>query len=127
MFGWVVPFSEKFDVMVFGGPSFFRLEQDVVSDVDDRRAGATVHRSVRRADGHDAKKSQTGYNVGADATYILWRTTASASARAASCASRRRDGTSQMMTTDAADGRGRRAVRFRRAAALLTSTEVPMA
>ena len=31
--GWVVPISEKFDVLVYGGPSFFRLEQDVVSDL----------------------------------------------------------------------------------------------
>lgn len=28
--GWVLPFNDKFDVMLFGGPSFFRLEQDAV-------------------------------------------------------------------------------------------------
>src|SRR5688572_23575945 len=26
--GWVLPINEKFDVLVSGGPSFFRLEQD---------------------------------------------------------------------------------------------------
>ena len=73
-FGWVVPFSEKFDVMVYGGPSFFRLEQDVVSDVQPRRDGRDRydrHRDHRPSP--TRKKSETGFNVGADATYIVWQ------------------------------------------------------
>ncbi len=56
VFGWVVSLNEKFDLMLFGGPSFFRLEQDVVSDVRDRRARVAVHRSRGRCDGHHAKE-----------------------------------------------------------------------
>ena len=70
-FGWVVPINEKVDVLVYGGPSFFRMEQDVVSDVtfgegSNNTAVATPSIATR-------KKSQTGYNVGADATYIVWQ------------------------------------------------------
>jgi hypothetical protein len=70
-FGWVVPINEKFDVLVYGGPSFFRLEQDVVSDVsfgegNNNTVVATPSIATR-------ERSQTGYNVGADATYIVWQ------------------------------------------------------
>lgn len=71
--GWVVPFSDKLDVMVFGGPSFFRLTQDVISGVTPNEAsvsGSTIGATITTA---ERKKSQTGYNVGADATYIVWQ------------------------------------------------------
>jgi hypothetical protein len=70
-FGWVVPINEKFDVLVFGGPSFFRVEQDVVSDVtfgEGNNNTVVANPSITTR-----KKSQTGYNVGADATYIVWQ------------------------------------------------------
>lgn len=73
--GWVFPFSEKIDVMVFGGPSFFRLEQDSVpafenSDIGER--GAPFTEVVLDVDATTRKKSLVGYNVGVDGTYILW-------------------------------------------------------
>ena len=73
--GWVLPFNEKFDVMVFGGPSFFRLEQDAVEpftadDIGERGTPFTeVNLDVDRV---THKKSLTGYNVGVDGTYIFW-------------------------------------------------------
>jgi hypothetical protein len=70
--GWVVPVGSKFDVMVYGGPSFFRLEQEVVSDVEfDERGGAFTTVGVD-TELTSRKKSQTGYNVGVDGTYIVW-------------------------------------------------------
>jgi hypothetical protein len=73
--GWVFPFSEKFDLMVFGGPSFFRLEQDSVapfdsSDIAER--GAPFTEVVLDVDVTTRKKSLAGYNVGVDGTYIVW-------------------------------------------------------
>jgi hypothetical protein len=73
--GWVLPFSEKLDVMLFGGPSFFRLEQDGVeafttSDIGE--SGQPFTQVVLDVDATTRKKSLTGYNVGADATYIVW-------------------------------------------------------
>lgn len=73
--GWVLPFNEKLDVMVFGGPSFFRLEQDAaaVDLADPIREGASPFTTVAaEVDVETRKKSLTGYHVGADATYILW-------------------------------------------------------
>ncbi len=54
--GWVVPFGEKLDVIVFGGPSFFRLEQDVVSDVEIGERGAPFTEVVADPTRHDAKE-----------------------------------------------------------------------
>lgn len=73
--GWVLPFSEKLDVMVFGGPSFFRLEQDGLEPFttnDIAEAGQPFTEVVVDEDVTTRKKSLTGYNVGVDATYILW-------------------------------------------------------
>jgi hypothetical protein len=72
MFGWVMPFGPKFDVMVSGGPSFFRLEQDTISDVRIGEQGGAFTSVIAEPTITPRNKSVTGYNVGADATYILW-------------------------------------------------------
>ena len=72
VFGWVVPIGAKFDVLVSGGPSFFRLEQDAVNDVEIGERGSPFTEVVARPTIETRKKSLTGYNVGADATYIIW-------------------------------------------------------
>jgi hypothetical protein len=72
-FGWVVPLSEKFDVLVSGGPSFFRIEQDVVANVTFGEQGGAFTTVVASPSEATRKQSQTGFNVGADATYILWQ------------------------------------------------------
>lgn len=71
--GWVVPVGSKFDVMVYGGPSFFRLTQDAVSDVEFGEQGGAFTTVVADEEVTERKKSQTGFNVGADASYILWQ------------------------------------------------------
>ena len=73
--GWVLPFNDKFDLMLFGGPSFFRLEQDAVEpfaadDIGER--GSPFTEVVLDVDRVTHKKSLTGYNVGVDGTYIVW-------------------------------------------------------
>jgi len=73
MIGWVIPINEKLDVMAYGGPSFFRIEQDTVSrvvPVENSTNFATVAADVDKI---TQKKSQTGFNVGVDATYIVWQ------------------------------------------------------
>jgi hypothetical protein len=72
MFGWVVPFGEKMDIMISGGPSFFRLTQEVISGVLPNETGATASTITATITTTEQKKSVTGYNVGADATYIVW-------------------------------------------------------
>jgi len=70
--GWVLPFSNKLDVMVYGGPSLFRVSQDVISDITLGEQGGAFTSVVAQGTVKERKKSVTGYNVGADATYILW-------------------------------------------------------
>jgi hypothetical protein len=71
-FGWIVPIDDKLDVHVTAGPSFFRLRQDVVSSV---RAAETadLNNPVVQATVTEQRKSVTGFNVGADVSYILWQ------------------------------------------------------
>ena len=70
--GWAVPIGEKFDVLVSGGPSFFRLEQDAVASVEIGERSSPFTEVVARPTIETRKKSLGGFNVGADATYILW-------------------------------------------------------
>lgn len=70
--GWVIPIGSKFDVMVYGGPSFFRLEQEAVGDVEFGEQGGNFATVVADEEIVIRKKSQTGYNAGLDATYIVW-------------------------------------------------------
>lgn len=72
-FGWVVPFGTKLDVLVSGGPSFFRLRQDVVSDVIITERGGNFSEVVATPTTVTQRRSEVGYNVGADVTYILWQ------------------------------------------------------
>jgi Outer membrane protein beta-barrel domain len=71
--GWVLPLSEKVDVMVYGGPSFFRLTQEVINEVVPNETGATASTITATIHTAERKKSVTGFNVGADATYIVWQ------------------------------------------------------
>ena len=70
--GWVIPIRDKIDVMVYGGPSFFRLEQETVSDVEFTEPGGSFTTVGADEEITVRKKSQTGYNVGVDGTYIVW-------------------------------------------------------
>lgn len=72
MIGWVLPFNEKFDLMVYGGPSFFRLEQDGVSEVEIAEGVSPFTTVVPDIEVETRKKSLNGFNAGFDATYIFW-------------------------------------------------------
>lgn len=72
-FGWVFPISTKLDVLVTGGPSFFRLEEDVVSEIEVIERGGAYTDVAVLPTVTTQKRSATGFNVGADATYIFWQ------------------------------------------------------
>lgn len=73
VFGWMVPVGSNFDVLVFAGPSFFRLEQEVVSDVSIAEKAPPFSEVVVEPKRTVVKQNPTGYNVGADATYVFWQ------------------------------------------------------
>ena len=71
----MLPINDKIDVHVTGGPSFFRLTQDVVSDITITEAGSpftTVNTTPVVA---ERRRSVTGANIGADVSYKLHDTT----------------------------------------------------
>lgn len=70
--GWMLPFGDKFDVLVFGGPSWFRLQQPVVSDIVITDSNSPFLTVTVNGTVEIRKKSPVGFNVGADATYIVW-------------------------------------------------------
>jgi hypothetical protein len=72
--GWTVPFGEKIDVMVFGGPSQFRVTQDVVSSVNPAEVGPPYTSLVIQPQVTEQKESTWGAHIGADVSYLLIET-----------------------------------------------------
>lgn len=72
-FGWMVPVGAKLDVLAFAGPSWFRLEQEVVSEVLIAERGLPFTEVVVQPTIVNRKKSVVGFNAGIDATYIFWQ------------------------------------------------------
>ena len=70
--GWMLPFGDKLDLLVFGGPSWFRLEQPTVGEVRIADQSSPFLQVTVSPDVEIRKKSPVGFNVGADATYIVW-------------------------------------------------------
>jgi hypothetical protein len=69
----VVPIGNRFQVSLFGGPSFFRLTQDVVTDfayTDDYPYDAA---SFERASATRSKASKPGFNGGGDVAFFFTR------------------------------------------------------
>ena len=71
--GWMLPFTDKLDVLLFGGPSWFRLEQPAVGEVRISEQGAPFAQVLVNPTVEIRKKSPIGFNVGADASYIVWQ------------------------------------------------------
>jgi hypothetical protein len=70
--GWAIPLRDKLDAVVYAGPSFFRVTQDVLGAVAIAEQGGAFTSVVTQPTIVERKKSVTGYNAGADVTYIVW-------------------------------------------------------
>jgi hypothetical protein len=73
-FGWMLPVKDNLDVFVYIGPSFYRLSQQVISGFTVVEQGAPFTSVVVQPSFEVRKETATGYNLGADATYILYTT-----------------------------------------------------
>lgn len=71
--GWMLPFGKKLDVLVFAGPSWFRLQQPVVSNVTIGELGPPYTQVTATSTVEIRKKSAVGYNAGADVSYLVWQ------------------------------------------------------
>ena len=72
-FGYMIPITTKLDVRVFAGPSWFRLEQPVVSNVTVSEQGSPFTQVVVTSTVESRKKSPVGYNTGIDVSYLVWQ------------------------------------------------------
>ena len=71
--GYMIPITSRVDVMVFGGPSWFRLEQPVVSNVTISEQGTTFAQVAVTSTVESRKKSPVGYNLGLDMAFMAWQ------------------------------------------------------
>ena len=72
MFGWMFPLKDNLDVFLYAGPSFYHVSQEVVSDLAIAEEGPPYTTIVVQPTIELRKKNSTGYNLGADATYIVY-------------------------------------------------------
>ena len=68
---WVVPVSEGLQVAVFGGPTFFNITQDLVTDVLFTQAYPFDTAAYTGATTGRQSESTVGFNVGADVAYYF--------------------------------------------------------
>jgi hypothetical protein len=70
--GWMVPINDKIDVFISGGPSFYQVTQELVTNIAFTEQGppftnVTVLPQISRQ-----KDNATGYNFGVDGTYFVY-------------------------------------------------------
>jgi opacity protein-like surface antigen len=71
---WRVPVTVEFDVTLFGGPSFFSIEDQLIESVTPTEVGGNFSQVDLTTVGVSSQKeSAVGFNVGADARYMFMR------------------------------------------------------
>jgi hypothetical protein len=68
---WLVPVNNKMLVTVFGGPSFFKIEQDIVNDFEISESYPFDTATFTRAIATSQSESAVGINVGGDVAYFF--------------------------------------------------------
>jgi hypothetical protein len=68
---WLVPVSDRLIVTVFGGPSFFQVEQSIVDDFDYTESYPFDTATFSRAIVDEQSESTMGFNVGGDVAYFF--------------------------------------------------------
>jgi opacity protein-like surface antigen len=70
---WIVPVGPKMVVTLFGGPSFFQVEQDIVNDFEYSESYPFDTATFTRAVAASQSESAVGVNVGGDVAYFFSR------------------------------------------------------
>jgi opacity protein-like surface antigen len=68
---WIAPLSTRLLVTVFGGPSFFQVEQTIVTDFDYDESYPFDTATFSRAIADTESESKMGFNVGGDVAYFF--------------------------------------------------------
>jgi len=69
----IFPAGERFEVMVFGGPSFFQVKQGVITDYSYNESYPYDEASFRSATTTTASTSKFGFNAGGDVAFFFTR------------------------------------------------------
>jgi opacity protein-like surface antigen len=69
----MIPISDRVQVTLFGGPSFFTIEQSIVSDFDYSESYPFDTATFTRAIADTQSESKIGFNVGGDVAYFFSR------------------------------------------------------
>ena len=69
----VAPVTPQFRVMAFGGPSFFRVSQGLVTDLSWTQSYPYDQATFQSATTTDVSKWRVGFNVGGDASFFVSR------------------------------------------------------
>jgi hypothetical protein len=68
---WLVPVNNKMLLTIFGGPSFFKIEQDIVNDFEISESYPFDTATFTRAIAVSQSESAVGINVGGDVAYFF--------------------------------------------------------
>ena len=68
---WIAPVSDKLLITVFGGPSFFQVDQSIVSDFDYTESYPFDTATFAGAVADTQSESKMGFNVGGDVAYYF--------------------------------------------------------
>ena len=68
---WIAPVNDKLLVTVFGGPSFFQVEQTIVTDFEYTESYPFDTATFSRAITSDESESAMGFHVGGDVAYYF--------------------------------------------------------
>ena len=68
---WILPIARHFDLSLFGGPTFFIVEQDLVTSVSNTETFPFDTTTFDAATAERQSQSGIGYNIGVDFTYFL--------------------------------------------------------
>ena len=68
---WILPIARHFDLSLFGGPTFFIVEQDLVTSVSNTETFPFDTTTFDAATTELQSQSGIGYNVGVDFTYFV--------------------------------------------------------
>lgn len=70
---WNVPVTVEFDVTVFGGPTFFRVKDDLVENIGITEVGGDFSTVNLAAATSRQRNNATGYHLGLDTSYMFIR------------------------------------------------------
>jgi len=69
---WMLPLTNEFDLAFVAGPSFYNIQQDVITNISLAEGAAPFTSvSITAVENTSASKRATGFTIGVDGSYVL--------------------------------------------------------